>query len=89
MSNGNPFELRGVQVWPSMFFLRNWNRFGEHQQPILDYLYELQASQGSTLASGVADAFDEERRGRPPCLVGLLTARDALVEGGPIERGRR
>jgi hypothetical protein len=55
MSTSNPFELRGVQVWPSMFFLRIWDRFGEHQQPILDYLYELQASQGSTLASDVAE----------------------------------
>lgn len=41
------------------------------------------------LAGGVADALDEKWRGRPPCLVGFLTARNALVENGPIENGRR
>lgn len=55
MSPSRSFELRGVQAWPTMFFLRNWDRFGEYQQPLLEFLYELRAQQNASLASGVAE----------------------------------
>ncbi|MCU0720038.1 MAG: 2OG-Fe(II) oxygenase family protein [Pirellula sp.] len=47
--------LRGVQAWPTMFFLRTWDRFAVHQQSILDLLYSLKESQTESLASGVAE----------------------------------
>lgn len=55
MNTSNPFALRGVQAWPTMFFLRKWDQFSQLQRPILDFLYELKASQKESLASGVAE----------------------------------
>ena len=55
MSANNPSELRGVQAWPTMFFLRKWDNFAAHRQPIIDLLYTLKAAQTESLASGVAE----------------------------------
>jgi uncharacterized protein (TIGR02466 family) len=55
MTNVSRFELRGVQAWPTMFFLRNWDRFSAYQQPLIDFLVGLQANQEETLSSGVGD----------------------------------
>jgi hypothetical protein len=55
LSVNTSFELRGVQAWPTMFFLRKWDRFATHQQFIIDFLYALKDSQKEALASGVAE----------------------------------
>ena len=55
MTSTHRFDLRGVQAWPTMFFLRSWDRFPEHRQSILDLLYGLKSLQSEAVISGVAE----------------------------------
>lgn len=47
--------LRGVQAWPTMFFLRNWTAQANHAAGIIGHLESLRSRQGRPLASGVAE----------------------------------
>jgi hypothetical protein len=55
MATDNRFELRGVQAWPTFFFLRTWSRHEEFQKQIVEFLYGLKSSQPDPIASGVAE----------------------------------
>jgi uncharacterized protein (TIGR02466 family) len=54
MSAGNAYGLKGIQVWPTMFFTRNWEHHEAQAPPILAYLKEMQLSQRKVIDSDVA-----------------------------------
>lgn len=47
--------LRGVQAWPTMFFLRNWPEHATRASGITAHLESLRSRQTRPLASGVAE----------------------------------
>lgn len=49
--------FRGVQAWPTMFFLRPWAEHAAHRDPIITFLRRLQARQERPVASGVAEGM--------------------------------
>jgi uncharacterized protein (TIGR02466 family) len=53
--------LRGVQGWPTMFFLRRWAEHGQHAARIAAYLSQLKAQQPQAVASGVAERMKSAR----------------------------
>lgn len=55
MASTHRFDLRGVQAWPTMFFLRSWDRFEEFRPSLLDFLYSLKSTQSEAVVSGVAE----------------------------------
>ena len=54
-------DLRGVQAWPTMFFLRQWAGHPSHRDAMITYLRELQAAQNRPVASGVAQGMKSAR----------------------------
>ena len=54
-ANQHDGGLRGVQAWPTMFFLRNWAEHAARGSRIISYLQGLQAKQQQSVASGVAE----------------------------------
>ena len=54
-ANQHDGALRGVQAWPTMFFLRNWAEHAARGSRIISYLQGLQAKQQQSVASGVAE----------------------------------
>jgi uncharacterized protein (TIGR02466 family) len=48
-------RLRGVQAWPTLFFLRNWSEHAARGDRILSYLTAQQAGQQRPVASGIAE----------------------------------
>jgi len=49
--------FRGVQAWPTMFFLRPWANHAAHRDAIIAFLRGLQARQARPVASGVAEGM--------------------------------
>lgn len=47
--------LRGVQAWPTMFFLRNWDEHAARSGRVIRHLEGLKAQQQGAVASGVAE----------------------------------
>lgn len=54
-ANQHDGALRGVQAWPTMFFLRNWAEHAARGSRIISYLQGLQERQQRPVASGVAE----------------------------------
>lgn len=54
MPANSEYDLRGTQVWPTMFFTRRWNLYAQEAPSLLAYLRRLQADQSKTIDSGVA-----------------------------------
>jgi uncharacterized protein (TIGR02466 family) len=53
--------FRGVQAWPTMFFLRPWDRHTALRGDIITCLRELQVKQSKPVASGVAESMKSAR----------------------------
>lgn len=53
--------LRGVQAWPTMFFLSHWDDHEVHRDGIITCLRGLQARQRQPVASGVAAGMKSSR----------------------------
>jgi len=54
---GSGHAFRGMQAWPTMFFLRPWDQHGVHREAIIAFLRGLQARQSRPVASGVAEGM--------------------------------
>lgn len=54
---GNSTGFRGVQAWPTMFFLRPWAEHAARREGIIAFLRGLQARQARPVASGVAEGM--------------------------------
>ncbi len=54
MSSGDAFGLKGIQVWPTMFFTRNWEQHAVQCPQILAFLREMRLSQQAVIDSQVA-----------------------------------
>jgi uncharacterized protein (TIGR02466 family) len=52
---GHGGGLRGVQAWPTMFFLRNWTEHASRCAGIVSFLEAQQGRQPLSVASGVAE----------------------------------
>lgn len=60
-SDPNRRGVRGVQAWPTMFFLRTWADHAAHRDAIIACLRGLQARQDGSVSSGVATAMKSGR----------------------------
>lgn len=54
MDSQNKYGLRGMQLWPTMFFTRQWEMHHTVSPRIVQFLEELRRQQASRIESGVA-----------------------------------